>query len=103
MMLKLGFNTDYGKDKFDVGLDETDLARILADAGIPPDAPLTQAEAFLVLHCEAEWLCAGKRATVTEGTEARHWQEEAQRLGKKRPVLMDRIKARLAKDEREQS
>jgi hypothetical protein len=97
MLVKLGFNTDYGMDKFDVGLDETDLARILADAGIPPDAPLASVEVFQVLHLEAEWLCAGKRSTVTEGSEAEHWKAEAQRLGAKRRVQLERIEARLGR------
>ena len=98
MQVKVGFNTDYGKDKFDVGLDETDLARILADAGISPDAKIASTEAFLVLHVEAEWLCAGKRSMVTEGREAEHWKTEAQRLGAKRREQLDRIRARTGSE-----
>lgn len=94
MIVKLGFNTDFGRDKFDIGLDETDLARILTEAGIAPDAPLVSTEVFLVLHAEAEWYCAGQRAAVTEGKEAEHWKSEAARLGRKRRELLERIKAR---------
>lgn len=55
MMVKTGWNSDFGKEKFDVGLGEEDLARILAEAGIPPDAQLTTVEAFKALYFSAEY------------------------------------------------
>jgi hypothetical protein len=93
MMVKVGFNTDYGKDKFDVGLDETDLARLLAEAGIPPDAQLTALEAFQVLHAEAERFCAAKRAAV-EPDKAGHWKQEARRLGEQVATQLGKITVR---------
>jgi hypothetical protein len=64
MQVKLGFNTDFGRDKFDVGLDEADLARILTDNGIPPDAPVSSAQAFEILRLTGEQLCVRQRARV---------------------------------------
>lgn len=94
MMVKVGFNTDFGRDKFDVGLDETDLARILVQAGIPPDAPLTAREAFQVLLAEAERFCAVTRVSV-EPDAAEHWRAEAHRLGQQLAGLLGKISARL--------
>jgi hypothetical protein len=96
VIVKVGFNTDFGKDKFDVGLDETDLARILAEAGIPPDALLTELEAFQILHVEAERFCAAKQAALAgTGPEADHWTAETRRLTGKRSDQLGKAKARL--------
>lgn len=54
-MVKTGWNSDFGKEKFDVGLGEEDLSRILDDHDIPPDAKLTASEAFRVLYFSAEY------------------------------------------------
>src|SRR5450755_2224652 len=64
MFVKLGWNTDFGKQKFDVGLDETDLARILTDNGIPLDAPVSSAQAFEILRLTGEQFCVRQRARV---------------------------------------
>ncbi len=42
--------------KFDVAVDETDLARILARAGLPDDTPVTTKTAYVLLSTEAEIL-----------------------------------------------
>lgn len=55
MMVKTGWNSEFGMEKFDVGLGEEDLARILADRDIPPDTLLTPVEAFKTLYFEAEY------------------------------------------------
>lgn len=94
MQVKVGFNTDFGHDKFDVGLDETDLARILAEEGIPPDVLLTSLEAFKLLNAEAERICAAKRAVVEKG-QAEQWSQEVTRLTTQRRLLLAKIKARL--------
>jgi hypothetical protein len=93
LFVKVGFNTDYGKDKFDVGLDETDLARILAEAGIPPDALLTELEAFQVLHATAERFCAAKLTVIDPRNE--HHKQEVRRLGDQVAGLLGKITSRL--------
>jgi hypothetical protein len=101
MIVKVGFNTDFGKDKFDVGLDETDLARILTEAGIPPDALLTEIEAFQVLHATAERLCAAKQVVLAGGAAGRQtpesdrWRGEVNRLGDQVTAQLGKIRARL--------
>lgn len=71
MIVKLGFNTDFGRDKFDVGLDETDLARILEEAHIPVDAKLTSTEVFQILRCEAEKYCRVQMARIDPSQRSR--------------------------------
>ena len=77
MIVKIGWNTQYAEQKFDVGLDETDLARILAEEGIPPDAQLTSAEAFTILLTRAEWFSEHVRAMKTGDGNARELARKA--------------------------
>jgi hypothetical protein len=92
MIVKLGFNTDFGRDKFDIGLDETDLARILAENGLPPDALLTSREAFQVLYYEAERLCAARRSQLEDKD---RWLAEMRRAGEQLAGVLGKITARL--------
>ena len=101
MFIKCGWNTDFGKEKFDVGLDEIDLARILAEAGIPPDAQLTSLDAFQILHAEAERYCAAKRAQVVP-SEAEGCKMEVKRLTGLRRAQLDSLKQRLGLEPDEQ-
>lgn len=59
MRVKVGWNTEFGRDKFDIFLDEDDLHRLLHDNGFDPDvalARLTTPEAFEILKREAQML-----------------------------------------------
>lgn len=62
MDVKTGFNTEFGEYKFDVLVGEIDLARILAEHEIPPDAPLTALEAYRILRLTAERFCEAERS-----------------------------------------
>ncbi len=62
MIIKTGWQNDFGKQKFDIELNEIDLARILTDAGIPPDVSLTSLEVFQLLLLEADRFSEGVRA-----------------------------------------
>lgn len=68
-IVKLGFNTDYGHDKFDVGLDETDLARILVEHGIPADTKISFSQSFEILRLSGEQLCCRQRARLVPSEE----------------------------------
>ena len=70
MIVKTGWQNDFGKQKFDVELNEIDLARILADAGIAPDAALTSLEAFRLLMFEAEYFSETVRAVRLQDADA---------------------------------
>jgi hypothetical protein len=92
MIVKTGWQNDFGKQKFDVELNEIDLARIITDAGIPPDAALASLEAFRLLMLEAEYFSESVRATRLQDAEA------AAKAGKARDGrndLLGKIKARL--------
>lgn len=47
--------------KFDVSVDESDLRRILARAGLPEDTPVTTKSAYVLLSTEAEILLVTAR------------------------------------------
>jgi hypothetical protein len=57
MEVSVGWNTEFGRDKFQVTLDEVDLARICNDYQIPV-AALTTPEAFALLRAYANWLAS---------------------------------------------
>lgn len=69
MEVRIGWATEFGRDKFDVSVDEVDLRRILADSRDPafPDlddalAALISGEAFYILKLHAQRL--SKLATL---------------------------------------
>jgi hypothetical protein len=92
MIVKIGWNTDFGKEKFDVGLDEIDLARILEEAGIPPDAKLTSAEAFTILLAEGERFSQHVLATRTKDDAA---AEQARQASVSLADRLFKVKVRL--------
>jgi hypothetical protein len=95
MIIKTGWQNDFGKQKFDIELNETDLARILADGGIAPDAALTSLEAFRLMLFEAEYFSETVRATRLQDREALV-ASRAALAG--RNELLGKIKARLGVD-----
>jgi len=92
MVIKTGWQNDYGKQKFDIELNEVDLARILADNDIPPDAALTSAEVFRLLMLEAEFFSESVRAARLTDGEAKLIAGEARTS---RNDLLGKIKVRL--------
>jgi hypothetical protein len=64
MFINQGFSTQWGKDKYNIGLDEVDLHRVLAGAGIPLDADLRLEEAEDILRLAGEYFCLKQRALV---------------------------------------
>jgi len=95
MLVKTGWQNDFGKQKFDVELNEIDLARILADAGIPPDAALTSLEAFRLMLTEAERFSESVRAARLRDADA---AEIAVKALAARNDLLGKVKARLGLD-----
>lgn len=53
MEIREGVNTDYAKQKFDICLDDGDLAILLAEHHVPPDIKLTVMQKYLLLRNEA--------------------------------------------------
>ena len=99
MFVKTGWNTDFGKQKFDIGMDETDLARILAEVGISPDAQLTSREVFQILRLEAERFSAAQRAQVVP-SETEVCKREVHRLSAQLESHLDAVKVRIGHDVR---
>ena len=95
MMVKMGFNTPYGKDKYDVGLDEVDLRRVLAGAGISPDAQLRLEEAEEILRLAGTYLCFRQRALV-DPEYSGDVRADTAKLSKRLNDRLDAVKARLA-------
>jgi hypothetical protein len=101
MHLVQGWNTEFGRVKFDVLLDESDLARLLAEAGLPPEAAsrMTTREVFQLLLVE------GERFTMAAALMAGHVPEGSEKTPKerlgaaelKRKELLEGLTARLGK------
>lgn len=97
MIIKTGWQNDFGKQKFDIELNETDLQRILTDADIPPDVSLTSTEAFRLLLAVADQFSETVRAAKTQDEDA---LGEASAAIKRRQDMVARVKARLGHDVR---
>ena len=95
MVIKIGWQNDFGKQKFDIELNETDLQRILADADIPPDASLSAGEVFRLLLLEAESFSETVRAAKTQDEDA---LGAASAAIKRRQDMVARVKAMLGLD-----
>lgn len=56
MEVRMGISTDYAKEKFDITLDEADLARLCGEHDISDSQAnaMTVAQVFLLLSKEAE-------------------------------------------------
>ncbi len=98
MIIKTGWQNDFGKQKFDIELNEIDLARILTDAGIPPDASLTSLEVFQLLLLEADRFSEGVRAARLQDSAA---EALAAKSVAARNARLGKIKTRLGIDQRD--
>jgi len=100
MMIRAGWTIPpYGRQKFDIEVDETDLARLVREAGAP-DAEaacqsLTTLQAFELLNREADYWAARTAADkgVLEDDEAR---AEVRRVTERRTTMMDWLRRRYA-------
>lgn len=97
MEVRVGWNTEMGRTKFDVTTDELDLRRILTEEGIDADpSALTVAEAFKLLEGEARRysVFASVEYAVIPKEQAVPQLEAAQQLRAQRVAA---LKKRLAK------
>jgi hypothetical protein len=102
MNITRGFNSEYGRYKFDVMIEEGDLARLLLENGIQVEkAPLlTCAEAYQIMVVEADILV--NNATVkyleseAKSDAAASLREQAQVLQAQRKTLLAGVRDRLA-------
>ncbi len=91
----MGWNTEMGRTKFDVTVDEGDLNRLLVEEGIDHAAMLTIGEAFKLLEGEARRcsIFASVEYAVVPKEQAVPQIQEVQRLQAARIAA---IKKRLA-------
>lgn len=110
MKVRSGWNSEYARKKYDVEVDEADLARLLLAAGIPLEAqPLVPAgEVHTVLYCTAEilartTLAAHARAKPGEFPDDFRQQlaEEVKVLRGQRDAAYARIRAAWEEQHRE--
>ncbi|SRR5712692_829015 len=57
MEVRQGVSTEYGKQRFDITLDETDLVRLCNEYGVMDPSNLTTVQVYLLLTLEAERFC----------------------------------------------
>jgi hypothetical protein len=100
MQVKVGRNSEFGRHKVDVLIEEVDLARTLAEAGISPaDAEkLTPNEVFLLMLNEAEWFAEAQWLRV----EPEHASREAMdQFARSREGVLASVRKRLGYGQRE--
>jgi hypothetical protein len=98
-MVRAGWNTELGRKKWDVELDEPDLRRFLLENGLPPDAPLFMSEAFWLLHYSAEILHDVTKAQLYDEAKDDSQRDavlaHAQQNKTERDKWLEKVKARL--------
>lgn len=101
MQVRTGWNTEMGRKKFDVTMEETDLARMLSDNGIPTAwaGKLRPAEVFQVMYLEADRFAkvvlAQHFGSVGDDDGKRKALAEADGSQKTRDAIIAQIKTRL--------
>jgi hypothetical protein len=84
MRVKVGWNTEFGRDKFDVYVDEDDLRRILHDNGLDVEKALEKInspQAFEILKREAQMLSEYAKLDLLEKDSA-PWKSAVAKMNK---------------------
>jgi hypothetical protein len=109
MEIRVGWATEYGRSKFDVSVDETDLARLCREHGISSSfaEKIVPAEAFQLLLTQANWFSEAEAWRITPDTSPDKASRAALRDRYKDAHLrtIHRVKVRLGledPDERDQ-
>lgn len=97
MIVSNGWNTDYGKLKFNIDLDEGDLFTLLDEHGIEPGAKLTVNEKFGILNNEGLAFAKFQLARV-EPDMKDQLLREVERHKEARDLLLRRVADRVKKD-----
>lgn len=99
MKVRSGWNSEYARKKYDVEVDEADLARILTSSGIPLEAmgSLTMAETHDILYYTAEGLARLALGRYDKSM-AESCAAEFKALQAKRAEVLARVKSRQQSD-----
>jgi hypothetical protein len=103
MEIRHGWATEYGKDKFDVSVDETDLERLCNEYGIAPafQSQLTSEMVFTLLDTLARYLSLREAVRMTgDDAGAKHAAVTRAQQGKNVHLeVVRRVKAALGIEE----
>jgi hypothetical protein len=93
MEVRSGWNSEYARKKYDVTVDEGDLARILIAAGIPVAAQpgMTADDAHMILYTTAE-IMARRTLVQFDPSQKEKLVAEARALNAQRAAVLDRVK-----------
>lgn len=97
MEIRFGWATQYGAQKFDVSLDETDLARLLNDAGITPSyiKQVNEGECFRILEASARAFGLTEAVRYATAEERPNIAARAAEALGERKVLIAQLRTRL--------
>lgn len=100
MEVRSGWNSEFARKKYDVTLDEADLARILLGAGIPLAAQpgLSEDHAHMLLWTSAEIL-ARRTLVQFDPSLKEKLVTEAKQLSARRAKALTEIKVQLGLEE----
>lgn len=92
MQVRAGWNTEYGRDKFDVTMEEADLHRVLIEYGIPVEVANTfpATIVFKIMWVEAEIF---SQATLARKADSKALREAAAAEVASRKAERDRLLA----------
>jgi len=98
MIVRVGWNSQFARRKFDIELDETDLAALIREAGLPYDETLplmTAPSKYAILKNEAELLSldGAISAGVFASDEISGAQAKLNGLRATRQTYLDQMKA----------
>ena len=98
MDIRVGWATDFGKEKFDVSMDGTDLLRIIGEVGLEPgdDALLSSSEVFSLLETTARWHAITEQRRIS-GTNLHERASQLALLEQERATVVHAIKVRLGR------
>jgi hypothetical protein len=96
MMVRFGWNSEYGRKKFDVELDEGDLLALMLEAGLSAECipKLTTSQKYLLLKNEAELLSlyGALNASVVPEPEVPGAQQRVTWLQGNRLVIFNQVR-----------
>jgi hypothetical protein len=91
MKIKRGWSLDYGKFRFDVEVDETDLLRILAELGASDpakvSASMTAIDVYLVMDHEAQAFTHHSLAKSEPDKSADHYAAATTHISQRNAVI----------------
>jgi hypothetical protein len=99
--IRVGWATEFGREKFDVSMDEADLRRVLNNAGIDPEAAvlMSSSEVFDLLEREARMFADFESVRyITDGVQHAKVLERVRALQAAQTAFLERLKVNFTPD-----